>query len=120
MLLSASSILPLPNLFSFFCDVDKVTTVNLVLSPRKMVVGPVARVKLSVEAEGLASMDWTSKSDPICFLYEVDPATRAETLIGQVCVLFWPQTRECKCAQATRTHAQAISVPHACMHSLLL
>eukprot|EP00918_Siedleckia_nematoides_P098130 GHVU01214836.1.p1 GENE.GHVU01214836.1~~GHVU01214836.1.p1 ORF type:complete len:563 (+),score=135.63 GHVU01214836.1:54-1691(+) len=46
------------------------------------VVGPSARVKLSIEAQGLASKDWTSKSDPMAVLYAVDAGTGAETMLG--------------------------------------
>jgi hypothetical protein len=39
------------------------------------------RVKMSIEAKGLASMDWTSKSDPMAVLFAVGDDGK-ETLIG--------------------------------------
>ena len=49
----------------------------------KMVVGPMSRVKMSIEAQKLASKDWTSKSDPMAVLYSVDATTGAETVCSQ-------------------------------------
>jgi hypothetical protein len=54
-----------------FKDIEKMSKVG----------APHARVKLSIEARGLASMDWTSKSDPMAFLFAVADDGR-ETLIG--------------------------------------
>jgi len=73
----------------------------------RMVVGPVSRVKLSIEGQKLASKDWTSKSDPMACLYAVDNTTGAETVCDDVFVVH----------THTRTHKHAHAHTHTRSHT---